>query len=158
MGTGFFCVNISFTGSSLWVFIFALFCCYHILEIPFTLGTSAVMWSLQTSLQLVVILDKYCGSSWVHLNPLHWCFHKEIILSKLFHLFFHGRQIWMRKATKALFTMIRLPSKESLPVSNTPQQLLLIFLTLTYFQSCSLSIVIHTSNPSTGEVEATGLL
>lgn len=101
MGTGFFCVNISFTGSSLWVFIFALFCCYHILEIPFTLGTSAVMWSLQTSLQLVVILDKYCGSLWVHLNPLHWCFHKEIILSKLFHPFLSWQTDLNEKSNKS---------------------------------------------------------
>lgn len=66
----------------------------------FHLGTSAAIWSLRTSLQPGLILDKYRRNSWAHLNSLHLSFHKKVILSELFCSFLSWQKDLNEKSHK----------------------------------------------------------
>lgn len=131
---------MAFTDISLWAFTFALFCCYHTLKTLYTLETSAVMWSLRTSLQPVLILDKYHGHSWAHLNSLHLSFHKKIILGKLFCPFLSWQKDLNEKSHKGTLLGKAAKQREFICFRYSPAPFThYFFLTFTYFQSPDLS-------------------
>lgn len=127
--------------------------CYHILEILFTLETRSAMWSLRTSLQLVLILDKYCRNSWVHLNWLNLSFHKKIISSKFYCPFLSWQTNLNEKSNKSTFHDKAAKQREFICFKYSPGIFTYSFFKLSIIFKV-LSTVIHLCNSSTKGVEA----
>lgn len=120
----------------------------------FHLGTSAVIWSLRTSLQPGLILDKYRRNSWAHFNSLHLSFHKKVILSELFCSFLSWQKDLNEKSHKGSLLGKAAKKIELICFRYSPTTFTQFFLTFTYFQSYDQSSMVHTCNPSTREGRA----